>query len=329
MKANFIFCCAPWWSFLAILLGVNIVLGQQTTAFTYQGQLRDNGTNANGAYTMVFKLYDAGVGGNQIGTDMMITPTLANGLFTVNLDFGAGAFDGNARWLDITVTNGPDTQTLSPRVQFLPAPYAQFSAVAGTVTSNAVATTNIQRNAIITALIADGAVANRNVASNSITSDKLASDPAGLARVSGGAAYVANNGQVSFTGGGITLAHNFGTNGNSLCNLENGFISTSTALGTTLASTLNFVGASGINLMQVVDYGSSGGVISRFAGDGGGLTNVSAVPNMQVFIGSSGTFTVPSNVARINVEMWVEEVVVETDFMCVSDTTIWGIARMR
>ena len=32
---------------------------QGTTAFTYQGQLRDGGTNANGTYTMTFKLYDA------------------------------------------------------------------------------------------------------------------------------------------------------------------------------------------------------------------------------------------------------------------------------
>jgi hypothetical protein len=28
--------------------------GQGSTAFTYQGQLHDSGTNANGAYTMIF-----------------------------------------------------------------------------------------------------------------------------------------------------------------------------------------------------------------------------------------------------------------------------------
>jgi hypothetical protein len=88
---------------------------QGTTAVTYQGQLRDGGTNANGTYTMVFKLYDSLSGGNQIGSPVTTNPTLANGLFAVNLDFGAGAFNGSARWLDITVSNGI-VQTLSPRV---------------------------------------------------------------------------------------------------------------------------------------------------------------------------------------------------------------------
>src|SRR6266446_3742207 len=87
--------------FMAVLLTVSHSLAQQTTAFTYQGQLRDGGTNANGAYTMIFKLYDEVSGGVQIGSTLASSPTLANGLFSVNLDFGAGAFNGSARWLDI------------------------------------------------------------------------------------------------------------------------------------------------------------------------------------------------------------------------------------
>jgi hypothetical protein len=108
---------------------------QGTTAFTYQGQLRDGGTNANGTYTMIFALYDSASGGNQIGSAITTSPTLANGLFTVNLDFGAGAFDGSARWLDITVQSGSDNEELTPRVQVLPAPYAIFANVAGTASN--------------------------------------------------------------------------------------------------------------------------------------------------------------------------------------------------
>src|ERR1039458_2618480 len=108
---------------LALLAGIHQAAAQGTTAFTYQGQLHDGGTNANGAYTMIFKLYDAATSGNPIGTNTS-SPTLANGLFSVNLDFGS-AFNGSARWLDITITNGGTTQTLTPRVQLLPAPYAQ------------------------------------------------------------------------------------------------------------------------------------------------------------------------------------------------------------
>jgi hypothetical protein len=119
---------------LALLVGINPAAAQGTTAFTYQGQLRDGGTNANGVYKMIFKLYDALIIGNQIGSAITNSPTLANGLFSVNLDFGASAFDGNARWLDITIqagTNAPET--LTPRVQVMPSPYALYAAVAGTV----------------------------------------------------------------------------------------------------------------------------------------------------------------------------------------------------
>jgi Chaperone of endosialidase len=124
------------WLALAALAIFNLqpatAFAQGTTAFTYQGQLHDGGTNANGTYTMIFNLYDAASGGNQIGSTITTSPTLVNGLYSVNLDFGAGAFDGTARWLGITVTNGSDTQTLSPRVQVLPSPYALYAGNAET-----------------------------------------------------------------------------------------------------------------------------------------------------------------------------------------------------
>ena len=170
---------------LALLAGVHHVAAQGTTAFTYQGQLRDGGTNANGAYTMIFKLYDASTNGNQIGAPITNSPNLFNGLFSVNLDFGAAAFNGNARWLGITITNGPTTETLWPRVQVLPSPYALFAAVAGTVTNgaignaqlaaNAVGTTNIQNGAVTSAQIADGAVVNRTLAANAVNATNIAS----------------------------------------------------------------------------------------------------------------------------------------------------------
>jgi hypothetical protein len=148
---------------------------QGTTAFTYQGQLRDAGTNANGAYTMIFKLYDAVTSGNQIGSAITNSPTLGNGLFTVNLDFGAGAFNGSARWLDITITNGGVTQTLSPRVQVLPAPYAQFAAVAATVTNGAITTAQMAANSVTTANLANGAVTNRSLTANAVNATNIAS----------------------------------------------------------------------------------------------------------------------------------------------------------
>lgn len=115
-------------TWLLLLAGIYVAAAQGTTAFTYQGQLHDSGTNANGTYTLSFSLYNAPVGGAQIGTSVTTSTTLANGLFSVNLDFGAAAFNGSARWLDITVQAGTNAaETLAPRVQILPAPYALYA----------------------------------------------------------------------------------------------------------------------------------------------------------------------------------------------------------
>ena len=66
---------------LALFAGVNHVAAQGTTAFTYQGQLRDGGTNANGAYTMIFKLYDASTNGNQISATTRTARHFSTGFF--------------------------------------------------------------------------------------------------------------------------------------------------------------------------------------------------------------------------------------------------------
>ncbi len=136
----------------------------QTTAFTYQGRLTAGSNAANGAYGMIFMLYDAVTNGNQVGAAITNSATLTNGLFSLNLDFGAGAFNGKDRWLDITITNGGTTQELSPRTQVLPVPYALFSAVAATVTNGA----------ITTAQLAAGAVSDANLSPNTALTKTVA-----------------------------------------------------------------------------------------------------------------------------------------------------------
>jgi hypothetical protein len=161
-----------WSVMTACLFSANLSTAQQTTAFTYQGQLVDGGANANGTYTIIFALYDGVSGGTQIGSAITNSPTLANGLFTVNLDFGAGAFNGSARWLDITVQSGSDSEELAPRVQVLPSPYALYATTAGTVGT--------------------GAITTAQLASNAVTSQNLAFDSNSLSRVTGGIAFTSN-----------------------------------------------------------------------------------------------------------------------------------------
>ncbi|MEZ4725879.1 MAG: hypothetical protein R3E79_01965 [Caldilineaceae bacterium] len=63
------------------------------TVFTYQGRLSTNSGPATGAYDFQFTLYDAETGGTVIGAAQTQANINVNaGVFTVPLDFGAGAF---------------------------------------------------------------------------------------------------------------------------------------------------------------------------------------------------------------------------------------------
>src|SRR5687768_17171522 len=78
----------------SILISTGLVRAQGSM-FTYQGKLSDGGTAANGTYDLQFKLYDTL--GNPQGSPDTVTRTevnVTNGVFTVQLDFGASAFNG-------------------------------------------------------------------------------------------------------------------------------------------------------------------------------------------------------------------------------------------
>ncbi len=116
----------------AIALASAVVLaGAVGTAFTYQGQLKEDGAPANGDYDLMFTLFDQESDGDQVGDPVeVLEHTITNGLFTVQLDFGAGVFDGQALWLEVAVrpygTSEPHT-TLSPRQPLAAAPYAMYA----------------------------------------------------------------------------------------------------------------------------------------------------------------------------------------------------------
>jgi hypothetical protein len=99
------------------------------TGFTYQGHLTDGDNPADGDYDFEFKLYDDA--NTQVGSTVTVDDqTVTDGLFTVQLDFGSTAFQGDARWLEIGVRPGSSTgayTTLSPRQPLTPSPYALYS----------------------------------------------------------------------------------------------------------------------------------------------------------------------------------------------------------
>jgi hypothetical protein len=106
------------------------------TAFTYQGRLVDGGQAANGLYDLQLILFDAAVGGSQVGAVVLKDDvTVTNGLFTVTVDFGA-QFTGQKLFLDVGVRPGASSgayTVLSPRQELTAAPNALFSANAATV----------------------------------------------------------------------------------------------------------------------------------------------------------------------------------------------------
>ncbi len=88
--------------FLVGVSGVSIA-APVTTAFTYQGQLKSDGSPANGLHDLRFRLFDAQAAGAQVGLTVCLDGVdIVNGLFTVSLDFGA-QFNGDARFLEIEV----------------------------------------------------------------------------------------------------------------------------------------------------------------------------------------------------------------------------------
>lgn len=109
------------------------------TSFSYQGSLQESGTPAAGNYDFMVELYDADTGGNMVSSDTVDDVTVANGLFTIQLDFGANAFVGSARWLAIGVRPGSETGSytfLTPRQAISAAPYALSLRPGATIEEN-------------------------------------------------------------------------------------------------------------------------------------------------------------------------------------------------
>lgn len=72
------------------------------SSFDFQAQLGDeNGDPLNGTCDLRFELYDAEAGGTKIGEAERPGTSVVGGTFAVKLDFGANAFQGDARWLRI------------------------------------------------------------------------------------------------------------------------------------------------------------------------------------------------------------------------------------
>ncbi len=96
------------------------------TTFTYQGQLKRQGSPYEGICDLQFSLWDQLAGGSQQGNFLLaVGVQVAAGQFTVRLDFG-NLFTGDARWLETAVKCSGDGEytILVPRQPLDAVPYA-------------------------------------------------------------------------------------------------------------------------------------------------------------------------------------------------------------
>ncbi|WP_313920595.1 hypothetical protein [Tahibacter sp.] len=170
----------------ALLFGALSAAGSVTaaplgTAFTYQGALENGGAAANGPYDLEFRLYDAAVGGSQVGVTQTVDDlAITDGVFTVPLDFGAPAFAGQARWLQIALRPGASADpytVLDPRQAITAAPFALHAqgVPAGSISATEIDSASVQRR--ISGSCAVG-TSIRVIASNGVVSCEVDDDGA-------------------------------------------------------------------------------------------------------------------------------------------------------
>ena len=114
-------------------------ISAQTTAFTYQGKLNNGSSPAAGNFDMQFRLFDdpdAGEGTQQGATVSKPAVATSNGVFSVQLDFGAEVFAAGADlYLEISLRSAGSSggyTGLAPRQKITSAPYSIKSKSADT-----------------------------------------------------------------------------------------------------------------------------------------------------------------------------------------------------
>ena len=126
--------------FVVALLFATLALASpalaQSTAFTYQGKLKNGSLPANGLHDFRFSLFDAQSGGSQVGTTQCVDDiVVTDGVFSATIDFGQQFASGAPRFLQIDVradtgldcANQTGFTTLAQRQAISPTPLANHA----------------------------------------------------------------------------------------------------------------------------------------------------------------------------------------------------------
>jgi hypothetical protein len=277
----------------------------QEPAFTYQGQLTDAGTPANGTYDFQFALFDNDGGGTQVGeTQPMPGVVVSNGLFTVDLNFGVSPFTGDSRFLDIGVrpAGGGSFTTLTPR-QFISAtPYAIHTLSAATADALSSACTSCVQDTQIQSVAGSKVtgtipVASVPAGSGNYTQNGTTQQPNANFNISGngtvGGTLSGNvvNAETQFSIGGERVLSTAGSGnlfagaGAGQANTEGGgansFVGNAAGLGHETGIGNSFFG-------YLAGFQQTSGEFNSFFGAGAGITNLTG--NNNTAVGAAAKF---------------------------------------
>jgi hypothetical protein len=121
---------------------LGVAASAQSTAFTYQGRLKNGAVPAAGVHDFRFTLFNAASGGAQVGAPQCVDNlTVTEGLFNATIDFGPQFATTEARFLQIEVradtglncANPSGFVALGPRQPVNPAPAASHANAAFTL----------------------------------------------------------------------------------------------------------------------------------------------------------------------------------------------------
>ena len=275
-----------------LLIVVTPKVAAQSTSFTYQGRLTDNGVPAAGVYDLQLTVFSAVSGGSSVGTTSTFDDlAVSNGLFTVILSPGTTVFDGSPRWLEIAIRPGASAgayTNLIPRQEITSAPYAIR---AGNVANGAITAASLADGSVTASKLAPGAVSQLGASDGSPT-NALQVDANGLVGIGTGTNAPAAGLQIASSTTVLNARALFQvTDGN------DGFDNLSDAgyLNTVVRSNLLVLIGNADNAVNLIDISNPSApvIISQIVNGVGGFTNL--VGPVGVAFGSNNVMAIAAN----------------------------------
>ncbi len=174
-------------------------------AISYQALLNDDAgapisPGAPTNYPIEFRIFNAAEGGTLLWAEAQ-NVSVFEGSFSTLLGTGDAitdeprpqldtVFDGDQRYLQITVTDAATKKTFTPRQRMVSTPFAFRANVAAralSVADDAVITANLAGGSVTLAKLANNSVDTSKIAANSVTSSKIAANAVGNDQVAAGA----------------------------------------------------------------------------------------------------------------------------------------------